>query len=53
MQRRIAAIDRGESVDQMKSAEAAGGVGIGLRALFMALSRLFRRLFLPYRPAAS
>jgi hypothetical protein len=53
MQRRIAAIERGESVDQMKSAEAAGGVGIGVRALFMALSRLFRRLFLPYRPAAS
>ncbi len=52
MQRRIAAIERGESVE-MKSAEAAGGVGIGVRALVMALSRLFRRLFLPYRPAAS
>ena len=52
MQRRIAAIERGESVET-KSAEAAGGVGIGLRALVMALSRLFRRLFLPYRPAAS
>lgn len=52
MQRRIAAIERGESVE-MKSADAAGGVGIGVRALVMALSRLFRRLFLPYRPAAS
>jgi len=52
MQRRIAAIERGESVE-MKRAEAAGGVGIGVRALVMALSRLFRRLFLPYRPAAS
>lgn len=52
MQRRIAAIERGESVET-KRAEAAGGVGIGLRALVMALSRLFRRLFLPYRPAAS
>ena len=52
MQRRIAAIERGESVET-KSADAAGGVGIGLRALVMALSRLFRRLFLPYRPAAS
>ena len=52
MQRRIAAIERGESVE-MKTAEAAGGVGIGVRALVMALSRLFRRLFLPYRPAAS
>ena len=52
MQRRITAIERGESVE-MKSAEAAGGVGIGVRALVMALSRLFRRLFLPYRPAAS
>ena len=53
MQSRIAAIDRGESAQQIKSAEAAGGVGIGVRALIMALSRLFRRLFLPYRPAAS
>jgi len=52
MQRRIAAIERGESVET-KGADAAGGVGIGLRALIMALSRLFRRLFLPYRPAAS
>ena len=52
MQRRIAAIERGESVEA-KSSDAAGGVGIGLRALVMALSRLFRRLFLPYRPAAS
>jgi carbon monoxide dehydrogenase subunit G len=52
MQRRIAAIERGESVE-MKNADAAGGVGIGVRALVMALSRLFRRLFLPYRPAAS
>jgi uncharacterized protein len=53
MQSRIAAIDRGETAAQPATAAPAGGVGIGLRALVMALSRLFRRLFLPYRPAAS
>ncbi len=53
MQNRIAALDRGETAVQATTAAPAGGVGIGVRALFMALSRLFRRLFLPYRPAAS
>ena len=53
MQSRIAAIERGDNLAQAKSAAPAGGVGIGVRALIMALSRLFRRLFLPYRPAAS
>jgi uncharacterized protein len=53
MQSRIAAIDRGETAAQTATAAPAGGVGIGVRALVMALSRLFRRLFLPYRPAAS
>lgn len=53
MQNRIAAIERGDTTLQATGAAPAGGVGIGVRALFMALSRLFRRLFLPYRPAAS
>ena len=34
----------------MKNAEAAGGVGLGVRARVMALSRLFRRLFCPIDP---
>ncbi len=53
MQNRIAAVERGDTTAHAASAAPAGGVGIGVRALFMALSRLFRRLFLPYRPAAS
>ncbi len=53
MQNRIAAIERGDVTAQAASAAPAGGVGIGVRALLMALSRLSRRLFLPYRPAAS
>jgi uncharacterized protein len=53
MQNRIAAIERGDTTAQAANAAPAGGVGIGARALLMALSRLFRRLFLPYRPAAS
>jgi hypothetical protein len=53
MQNRIAAIERGDVTAQAASAAPAGGVGIGVRALLMALSRLSRRFFLPYRPAAS
>lgn len=53
MQQRIAAVERGDTSVAATSASPAGGVGIGVRALVMALSRLFRRLFLPYRPAAS
>jgi hypothetical protein len=53
MQNRIAALDRGVAPDQVASAAAAGGIGIGVRAALLAITRLFRRLFLPYRPAAS
>jgi hypothetical protein len=53
MQRRITAVERGEAVDQLPGAASAGGFTIGLRALRMALARVFRRFFLPYRPTAS
>ena len=53
MQNRITALDRGVAPDQVTSAAAAGGIGIGVRAAMLAITRVFRRLFLPYRPAAS
>jgi carbon monoxide dehydrogenase subunit G len=53
MQNRITALDRGVAADQVASAAPAGGVGIGLRAMWMALSRLARRFFLPYQPRPS
>jgi carbon monoxide dehydrogenase subunit G len=53
MQNRITALDRGVAADQVASAAPAGGVSIGLRAMWMALSRLARRFFLPYQPRPS
>jgi carbon monoxide dehydrogenase subunit G len=53
MQNRIGAIDRGESPDHMGSAASASGFAIGVRALRMALARVLRRFFLPYRTNAS
>ena len=43
----------GESVEQIAAATAtpAGGFTLGMRAALMALSRVFRRFFLPYQPA--
>ena len=52
MQRRIDAIDRGVSPDQVAGAQSASGLAIGLRAMWMALSRVFRRFFLPYQAPA-
>ena len=54
MQDRIERLDRGESTEQIASATAspAGGFTLGLRAALMALSRVFRRFFLPYQPAS-
>ena len=48
---RIDRIDRGESPEQIAAAAAtpARGFTLGLRAALMALSRVFRRFFLPYR----
>jgi uncharacterized protein len=52
LQNRIAAAERGESLDGVKTA-AASGFTIGLRAMRMALMRVVRRFFAPYQPAAN
>jgi uncharacterized protein len=54
MQDRIERIERGESPEQMAAAAAtpASGFTIALRAALMALTRVFRRFFLPYQPAS-
>jgi hypothetical protein len=54
MQDRIERIERGESTEQIAAATAtpAKGFTLGLRAALMALSRVFRRFFLPYQPAS-
>jgi uncharacterized protein len=55
MQDRIERIERGESAEQIAAASAAapaGGFAIGMRAALMALTRVFRRFFLPYQPAS-
>ena len=53
MQKRIDAIDRGLSPDQLAGARSASGLAIGLRAMRMALARVLRRFFLPYQAPAS
>jgi uncharacterized protein len=53
MQNRITAVDRGVSPDQVSGAAPASGLGIGLRAAWMALKRVARRFFLPYQPNPS
>jgi carbon monoxide dehydrogenase subunit G len=50
MQKRIDAIERGESVEQLEGGQASG-LAIGFQATKLALMRVFRRFFLPYRPA--
>ena len=52
-QKRIDAIDRGVSPDQVARAQSASGFAIGMRAMWMALARVFRRFFLPYQAPAS
>jgi uncharacterized protein len=54
MQDRIERIERGESPEQIASATAApaSGLAIGFRAALMALTRVFRRFFMPYQPAS-
>ena len=53
MQNRLETIAKGLDPDQAASVKPASGLVIGLRALRMALTRVFRRFFLPYRPATS
>ncbi|HET8664331.1 MAG TPA: SRPBCC family protein [Nocardioides sp.] len=50
MQHRIGALERGESLDTVRSSSASG-FAIGLQAARLALMRVFRRFFLPYQPA--
>lgn len=50
---RIDAIERGLSPDQVAVAKPASGFAIAMRAAQMALSRVFRRFFLPYQANAS
>jgi len=58
MQDRIERIERGESPEEYAAQIAAAtatparGFTLGLRAARMALSRVFRRFFLPYQPAS-
>jgi carbon monoxide dehydrogenase subunit G len=49
MQNRIVAVERGLSPDQIAGAAPASGFAIGLRAMRMALLRVFRRFFVPYQ----
>ena len=49
LQDRIERIDRGESLEQITaSATSASGLAIAMRAARMALTRVFRRFFVPY-----
>jgi carbon monoxide dehydrogenase subunit G len=54
MQDRIERIERGESAEQIAAASAtpAKGFTLGMRAARMALTRVFRRFFLPYQAAS-
>jgi uncharacterized protein len=51
MQDRIERIERGESPEQIAAATPASGLAIGFRAAMMALTRVFRRFFMPYKAA--
>jgi len=50
MQDRITRAERGETVDTTSSASPAGGFRFARKAVLLALSRVFRRFFLPYQP---
>jgi carbon monoxide dehydrogenase subunit G len=52
MQDRLSAVARGESAEHVGSAPASG-LSVGFAALRLALLRVFRRYFLPYRPSAN
>jgi hypothetical protein len=53
MQTRIDAIERGDLTAANATAVPASGFAIGVRAMRMALMRVFRRFFLPYQPNPS
>jgi carbon monoxide dehydrogenase subunit G len=49
LMKRIDAAERGLSPDQVAAASPASGFRLGLQAAKLALSRVFRRFFLPYQ----
>jgi carbon monoxide dehydrogenase subunit G len=52
MQDRIERLERGESLEAVAAAgSSVSGFGIAMRAMRMALTRVFKRFFLPYQPA--
>lgn len=51
MKQQLEALEKGVAFEP-GAASSASGIAIGLRALRMALVRVFRRFFLPYQPAA-
>jgi hypothetical protein len=53
LMRRIDAAERGVSADELAAASPASGLKLGLMALQLALTRVFRRFFVPYRASAS
>lgn len=53
MQRRLSAVARGADPNSIGAAKPASGFAIGLRAVRLALARVIRRFFLPYRPQPS
>jgi carbon monoxide dehydrogenase subunit G len=53
MQARLAAIEQGLSPDQVATAKPASGLAVAFAAAKLALTRVFRRFFLPYRPNPS
>jgi carbon monoxide dehydrogenase subunit G len=53
LMRRIDAAERGISAGELAAASPASGLKLGLMALQLALSRVFRRFFLPYQANAS
>lgn len=50
MQGRLTAIAEGRDPNAVALAKPASGISVVLRAARMALARVFRRFFLPYRP---
>jgi uncharacterized protein len=50
MQTRIDAIERGDMTAANATAAPASGFAIGVRAMWLALMRVYRRFFLPYQP---
>ena len=50
---RLTAREQGLDADQATSARPAGGFSLGFAALRLALARVFRRFFMPYRPSPS